>query len=49
MRRAAASVIDVAPTVLAHLDLPCDGLDGRALQQPDTARTKEEARWQASR
>jgi arylsulfatase A-like enzyme len=49
MRREAASVIDVAPTVLAHLDLPCDGLDGRALQQPDTARTKEEARWQASR
>jgi arylsulfatase A-like enzyme len=49
VRREAAGVIDVAPTVLAHLDVPCDGLDGRALQQPDAARTKEEARWQASR
>jgi arylsulfatase A-like enzyme len=43
MRRDAACVIDVAPTVLTHLDLPCDGLDGRALQQPAPARTKEEA------
>lgn len=49
VRREAAGVIDVAPTVLAHLDLPCDGLDGRALQRPGTARTKEEGGWQASR
>ncbi len=27
------SVVDVAPTVLRHLGLECDGLDGRALQE----------------
>ena len=27
-----ARIIDIAPTVLAHLGLPADGLDGRALQ-----------------
>jgi len=42
-RRQMASVIDVAPTVLAHLDLPCDGLDGRALQRPAPTRTQEKA------
>jgi arylsulfatase A-like enzyme len=27
-----ASVVDIAPTVLRHLGLPCSGLDGRPLQ-----------------
>ena len=26
------SPIDLAPTILAHLQLPADGMDGRALQ-----------------
>jgi Type I phosphodiesterase / nucleotide pyrophosphatase len=29
----ASSVVDIAPTVLRHLDLPCDGMDGRPLQR----------------
>lgn len=28
-----ACIIDLAPTVLRHLSLPCDGLDGTALQR----------------
>ena len=27
------SPIDIAPTVLAHLQLPAEGMDGRALQR----------------
>ena len=26
-------IVDIAPTVLAHLGLPADGMDGRAVQQ----------------
>jgi arylsulfatase A-like enzyme len=33
-RTAPTSVIDIAPTVLRHLDLPTAGVDGRALQRP---------------
>lgn len=33
-RRETARIIDIAPTVLAHLRLPYDGLDGHALQRP---------------
>ena len=25
------SAIDLAPTILSHLDLPCDGIDGKPL------------------
>jgi hypothetical protein len=32
VRQAPSSLIDIAPTVLAHLGLPGDGMDGRALQ-----------------
>jgi hypothetical protein len=28
------SPIDVAPTILAHLQLPAEGMDGRRLQLP---------------
>ena len=31
---APTSPIDIAPTILAHLRLPADGMDGRALQGP---------------
>jgi hypothetical protein len=30
---APTSPIDIAPTVLAHLQLPAEGMDGRALQR----------------
>src|SRR5262249_32747338 len=33
VRDEAACVVDVAPTVLSHLGLPCEGLDGRPLQR----------------
>jgi arylsulfatase A-like enzyme len=39
IRRDTARIIDVAPTVLTHLGLPADGLDGRALQRSDAAGT----------
>ncbi|PMR77396.1 alkaline phosphatase family protein [Billgrantia endophytica] len=29
-----SSLIDIAPTVLCHLDLPSNGMDGRSLQNP---------------
>ncbi|MEH2512826.1 putative AlkP superfamily pyrophosphatase or phosphodiesterase [Nitrobacteraceae bacterium AZCC 1564] len=32
IRHETASVIDIAPTILAHLGLPVSGMDGRALQ-----------------
>lgn len=32
VRSAESSITDIAPTVLAHLGLPVDGMDGRALQ-----------------
>lgn len=32
------SVVDVAPTVLRHLDLPASGMDGRPLQRAGAAR-----------
>jgi predicted AlkP superfamily pyrophosphatase or phosphodiesterase len=32
IRHNAASVIDIAPTILAHLGLPASGMDGRPLQ-----------------
>jgi arylsulfatase A-like enzyme len=32
LRRDRAAVVDIAPTVLAHLGLPADGMDGIALQ-----------------
>jgi len=31
---AAVSLVDILPTLLRHLELPFDGLDGRALQAP---------------
>jgi arylsulfatase A-like enzyme len=34
-REETAGVIDIAPTVLAHLGVPCSGMDGRSLQRPD--------------
>lgn len=33
VRTDAASVIDIAPTILAHLELPDSGMDGNALQR----------------
>jgi hypothetical protein len=33
VRETAAAVIDIAPTILAHLGLPQDGMDGTALQR----------------
>jgi hypothetical protein len=30
-----SSMIDLAPTILAHLDLPADGCNGRPLQAVD--------------
>ena len=36
MRRDCAAVIDIAPTVLAHLGLPAEGMDGVALQRSVT-------------
>lgn len=33
VRTEAASVIDIAPTILAHLELPDSGMDGNALQR----------------
>ncbi len=33
IRKAPASVVDVAPTILAHLGLPCADLDGKPLQR----------------
>lgn len=32
IRHDAASVVDIAPTILTHLGLPASGMDGRALQ-----------------
>ncbi len=32
VRHDAASVVDIAPTILTHLGLPASGMDGRALQ-----------------
>jgi arylsulfatase A-like enzyme len=40
-REETARVIDIAPTVLAHLGVSCTGIDGRALQRPDRASTME--------
>jgi hypothetical protein len=34
LRRDGAAVVDIAPTVLAHLGLASDGMDGVALQHP---------------
>ena len=35
VRHAPVAVVDIAPTILAHLALPADGLDGAALQEPE--------------
>jgi arylsulfatase A-like enzyme len=50
-RLEAAGVIDIAPTVLTHLGLPCAGLDGHSLQQAAavSAKEMEEASWPMSR
>jgi arylsulfatase A-like enzyme len=50
-RPEAAGVIDIAPTVLTHLGLPCAGLDGHSLQQAAavSAKEMEEASWPMSR
>ena len=32
VRQEPTSVIDAAPTILRHLGMPADGMDGRALQ-----------------
>ncbi|MEJ0072276.1 MAG: hypothetical protein WDO24_30280 [Pseudomonadota bacterium] len=32
VRRTPSSLVDIAPTVLAHLGLPTDAMDGRPLQ-----------------
>lgn len=34
VRQAPTSAVDIAPTVLAHLGLPANGMDGRPLQAP---------------
>jgi arylsulfatase A-like enzyme len=36
-RAASTSAVDIAPTVLAHLDLPRSGMDGRSLQSVPVA------------
>ena len=33
------SAVDIAPTVLTHVGVAFDGLDGRALQTPDAQRS----------
>jgi hypothetical protein len=47
-RQEAARVIDIAPTVLVHLGLPCSGMDGRALQRPERVSTTEGLACQTS-
>jgi hypothetical protein len=47
-RGEAACVIDIAPTVLAHLGVSRSGMDGRTLQRPDRAPTMEELLCQTS-
>jgi hypothetical protein len=49
IRQEAARVIDIAPTVLAHLSLADFGMDGQALQKTDAVPAMEEARGQTSR
>jgi hypothetical protein len=34
VRTVAASVVDIAPTILTHLRLPASGMNGRPLQMP---------------
>ena len=41
MRREDTSLVDIAPTVLDHLGLPAQGIDGRALQSNPTAFVRE--------
>jgi arylsulfatase A-like enzyme len=48
-RGEAACVIDIAPTVLAHLGVSCSGMDGRALQRLDRMPAMEELACQTSR
>ena len=48
-RQETARVIDIAPTVLAHLGLVGSGMDGHALQKADGARAMEEALCRTSR
>ena len=48
-RQETARVIDIAPTVLAHLGLVSSGMDGHALQKADGARAMEEALCRTSR
>jgi arylsulfatase A-like enzyme len=33
VRRTKSSVVDIAPTIMAHLEHPADGMDGKALQR----------------
>jgi hypothetical protein len=33
VRRSKSSVVDIAPTIMAHLEQPADGTDGKALQR----------------
>jgi hypothetical protein len=47
-REEAARVIDIAPTVLAHLGVSYSGMDGRALQRPDRQPTMEGLACQTS-
>lgn len=48
-RQETARVIDIAPTVLAHLGLVSSGMDGHALQKADGGRVMEEALCRTSR
>jgi hypothetical protein len=47
-REETAGVIDIAPTVLAHLGVPCSGMDGRSLQRPDRVPMVEGLAYQTS-
>lgn len=43
LRQASTSLVDVAPTILEHLGLPKDGMDGKSLLGPRKTDTRTEA------
>jgi hypothetical protein len=44
VRNAPSSVVDLAPTILAHLDIPADGVEGRSMQQHEREVAKKNQR-----